>query len=384
MHSRLLLVFAFVAGKNVDSFFEVDANGPFKKTGRELRRIKEDDSGERLGFLSKVEGAEGSRTLNGSDLFSIPRQLGVHSSSRRNADEGRGNTESSQPPEGTQQREPAAIRSDIPRASVPEETEVPEEDNFAEGSRLLNDSDLGVSIARQFGAQTAAIPSNIFHVFVPEEKTEVPGADNCAIPCNIPHGSDPDDNCAICLEPKKNGELCAPFECATVKHDCHKTCTEKWVGSVADPTCPSCRARLPSDSPLNALRPTEQQQTVVARAVAEADAMMAADLTDMDERRRATMEETLTWARRREEEREVRMRAEIEEAAARVRAMMEETTAAAIARMEARAEETTEAIAATRRETERVVERVERAVEEMEARTEELEAIARRRGSYRD
>jgi len=284
MQSLLLWVFAFVSGKNVESFFEVDANGPFKKTGRELRRIKEDDSGERLGFLSKVEGAEGSRTLNGSDLFSIPRQLGVHSSSRRNADEGRGNTESSQPPEGTQQREPAAIRSDIPRASVPEETEVPEEDNFDEGSRLLNDSDLGVSIARQSGAQTAAIPSNIFCVFpcnifrvfpchplqqfVPEEKTEVPGADNCAIPCNIPHGSDPEDSCAICLQPKKNEELCAPFECATVKHDYHKTCTEELIGSGANPTCPSCRAGLPSDSPLNALRPTEeQQQTLLARVL---------------------------------------------------------------------------------------------------------------------
>jgi len=309
MHSRLLLVFAFVAGKNVDSFFEVDANGPFKKTGRELRRIKEDDSGERLGFLSKVEGAEGSRTLNGSDLFSIPRQLGVHSSSRRNADEGRGNTESSQPPEGTQQREPAAIRSDIPRASVPEETEVPEEDNFAEGSRLLNDSDLGVSIARQFGAQTAAIPSNIFHVFVPEEKTEVPGADNCAIPCNIPHGSDPDDNCAICLEPKKNGELCAPFECATVKHDCHKTCTEKWVGSVADPTCPSCRARLPSDSPLNALRPTEQQ-TLLARVLEvvvriNPNLQMDAEALTLAER---LLERELTAAERRIERREDRRR----------------------------------------------------------------------------
>jgi len=285
----------FDADAIVNVVNQVDANGPlalqgsvegdpFKKTGRELRRIKEDDSGERLGFLSKVEGAEGSRTLNGSDLFSIPRQLGAHSSSRRNADEGRGDTESSQPSEGTQQREPAAIRSDVPRASVPEETEVPEEDNFAEGSRLLNDSDLGVSIARQFGAQTAAIPSNIFHVFVPEEKTEVPGADNCAIPCNIPHGSDPDDNCAICLEPKKNGELCAPFECATVKHDCHKTCTEKWVGSVADPTCPSCRARLPSDSPLNALRPTEEQQQTLLAGLLE---MINPDLEADAERREA-------------------------------------------------------------------------------------------------
>jgi len=240
MQSLLLWVFAFVSGKNVESFFEVDANGPFKKTGRELRRIKEDDSGERLGFLSKVEGAEGSRTLNGSDLFSIPRQLGVHSSSRRNADEGRGNTESSQPPEGTQQREPAAIRSDIPRASVPEETAVPEEDNFAEKSRLLNDSDLGVSIPRQF-----AIPSNIYH-----EETEDPEADDC--------GSVPEDTCAICLEPK-NGESFAPFECATVKHDYHKECAEGWIEkSRANPTCPSCRAGLPSDSPLMALRPAEQ------------------------------------------------------------------------------------------------------------------------------
>jgi len=242
MQSLLLWVFAFVSGKNVESFFEVDANGPFKKTGRELRRIKEDDSGERLGFLSKVEGAEGSRTLNGSDLFSIPRQLGVHSSSRRNADEGRGNTESSQPPEGTQQREPAAIRSDIPRASVPEETAVPEEDNFAEKSRLLNDSDLGVSIPRQF-----AIPSNIYH-----EETEDPEADDC--------GSVPEDTCAICLEPK-NGESFAPFECATVKHDYHKECAEGWIEkSRANPTCPSCRAGLPSDSPLNALRPTEEEE----------------------------------------------------------------------------------------------------------------------------
>jgi len=367
MQSLLLWVFAFVSGKNVESFFEVDANGPFKKTGRELRRIKEDDSGERLGFLSKVEGAEGSRTLNGSDLFSIPRQLGVHSSSRRNADEGRGNTESSQPPEGTQQREPAAIRSDIPRASVPEETEVPEEDNFDEGSRLLNDSDLGVSIARQSGAQTAAIPSNIFCVFpcnifrvfpchplqqfVPEEKTEVPGADNCAIPCNIPHGSDPEDSCAICLQPKKNEELCAPFECATVKHDYHKTCTEELIGSGANPTCPSCRAGLPSDSPLNALRPTEEQQqtaaTLAARLLAfinpnllmDAEALTAAER--LLERREEEMdleaaEEALEALRR------VVRRAEMEEEAERMRARMEETTTAAIARMEAREEEAAE------------------------------------------
>jgi len=320
MQSLLLWVFAFVSGKNVESFFEVDANGPFKKTGRELRRIKEDDSGERLGFLSKVEGAEGSRTLNGSDLFSIPRQLGVHSSSRRNADEGRGNTESSQPPEGTQQREPAAIRSDIPRASVPEETEVPEEDNFDEGSRLLNDSDLGVSIARQSGAQTAAIPSNIFCVFpcnifrvfpchplqqfVPEEKTEVPGADNCAIPCNIPHGSDPEDSCAICLQPKKNEELCAPFECATVKHDYHKTCTEELIGSGANPTCPSCRAGLPSDSPLNALRPTEEQQQEAAAAAYRRELMQRAARAAVAVMRERAMEELHFYPDLEEEEKE--------------------------------------------------------------------------------
>ena len=269
MHSRLLLVFAFVAGKNVDSFFEVDANGPlalqgsvegdpFKKTGRELRRIKEDDSGERLGFLSKVEGAEGSRTLNSSDLFSIPRQLG-----------GR-DTESSQPPEGTQQQEPAAIPSSIPRVFVPEEqTVVPEGDNFAGGSRLLNDSDLGVSIPRQFGPQRsytqqqepAAIPSDIPHVFAAEEKTEVPEKDNCAIPRNIPHGSvreekpevPEEDNCIICLEPK-NEESIAPFKCATVKHSFCKGCVKRWI--PINPTCPSCRTGLRSDSPLNALRPT--------------------------------------------------------------------------------------------------------------------------------
>ena len=288
MHSRLLLVFAFVAGKNVDSFFEVDANGPlvlqgsvdgdpFKKTGRELRRIKEDDSGERLGFLSKVEGAEGSRTLNSSDLFSIPRQLG-----------GR-DTESSQPPEGTQQQEPAAIPSSIPRVFVPEEqTVVPEGDNFAGGSRLLNDSDLGVSIPRQFGPQRsytqqqepAAIPSDIPHVFAAEEKTEVPEKDNCAIPRNIPHGSvreekpevPEEDKCIICLEPK-NEESIAPFKCATVKHSFCKGCVKRWI--PINPTCPSCRTGLRSDSPLNALRTTEPLGTFRLR---RQNALLDADL----------------------------------------------------------------------------------------------------------
>jgi len=259
MQSRLLWVFAFVSGKNVDSFFEVDANGPlalkgsvegdpFKKTGRELRRIKEDDSGERLGFLSKMKGdsVEGSQSLNDSDLdVSIPRQLGTKSISTHNAHEVRRDNDSSQPPEGTQQQEPAAVPSGIP------------------------------------------------HRFVPEERTEVPEEDNCAIPCNTPHGLvaeektevREEDNCAICLEPK-NKELIAPFTCA---HNYHKSCVLSWI--PINPTCPSCRTKLESDSPY-ASRPTEflhlnpnpQLGTFrLQRQNALDDADLRADLPDLDD-----------------------------------------------------------------------------------------------------
>jgi len=205
MHSRLLLVFAFVAGKNVDSFFEVDANGPFKKTGRELRRIKEDDSGERLGFLSKVEGAEGSRTLNGSDLFSIPRQLGVQSSSPLNAHE------SSQPPE-----DQGPTSSFQPQEHPPRPT-----------------------------ARESSIPSNTPRVFGPEDQTVVPE----------------EDNCAICLDPK-NEEVCAPFRCATVEHSFCKSCIDSWIlhRIRQNPTCPCCRSDLKLNSPYDHLRPTQQER----------------------------------------------------------------------------------------------------------------------------
>lgn len=205
MQSRLLWVFAFVSGKNVESFFEVDANGPLKKTGRELRRIKEDDSGERLGFLSKVEGAEGSRTLNGSDLFSIPRQLGVRSSSPVNAHE------SSQPPE-----DQGPTSSFQPQEHPPRPT-----------------------------ARESSIPSNTPRVFGPEDQTVVPE----------------EDNCAICLDPK-NEEVCAPFRCATVEHSFCKSCIEPWIlhRIRQNPTCPCCRSDLKLNSPYDHLRPTQQQQ----------------------------------------------------------------------------------------------------------------------------
>jgi len=210
----------FDADAIVNVVNQVDANGPlalqgsvegdpFKKTGRELRRIKEDDSGERLGFLSKVEGAEGSRTLNGSDLFSIPRQLGVQSSSPLNAHE------SSQPPEDQGPTSSFHPQEHPPRPSARE-------------------SSIPRNILR-------VLRSYIPRVFGPEDQTVVPE----------------EDNCVICLRPK-NGEVCAPFECATVKHSFCKPCVESWV--PINPTCPSCRTGLRSDSPLNALRTTEQQQ----------------------------------------------------------------------------------------------------------------------------
>jgi len=219
----------FDADAIVNVVNQVDANGPlalqgsvegdpFKKTGRELRRIKEDDSGERLGFLSKVEGAEGSRTLNGSDLFSIPRQLGVQSSSPLNAHE------SSQPPEDQGPTSSFHPQEHPPRPSARE-------------------SSIPRNILR-------VLRSYIPRVFGPEDQTVVPE----------------EDNCVICLRPK-NGEVCAPFECATVKHSFCKPCVESWV--PINPTCPSCRTGLRSDSPLNALRTTEEEVGLMIEVMME-------------------------------------------------------------------------------------------------------------------
>jgi len=206
----------FDADAIVNVVNQVDANGPlalqgsvegdpFKKTGRELRRIKEDDSGERLGFLSKVEGAEGSRTLNGSDLFSIPRQLGVQSSSPLNAHE------SSQPPE-----DQGPTSSFQPQEHPPRPT-----------------------------ARESSIPSNTPRVFGPEDQTVVPE----------------EDNCAICLDPK-NEEVCAPFRCATVEHSFCKSCIDSWIlhRIRQNPTCPCCRSDLKLNSPYDHLRPTQQER----------------------------------------------------------------------------------------------------------------------------
>jgi len=206
----------FDADAIVNVVNQVDANGPlalqgsvegdpFKKTGRELRRIKEDDSGERLGFLSKVEGAEGSRTLNGSDLFSIPRQLGVQSSSPLNAHE------SSQPPE-----DQGPTSSFQPQEHPPRPT-----------------------------ARESSIPSNTPRVFGPEDQTVVPE----------------EDNCAICLDPK-NEEVCAPFRCATVEHSFCKSCIDSWIlhRIRQNPTCPCCRSDLKLNSPYDHLRPTQMER----------------------------------------------------------------------------------------------------------------------------